>query len=411
MIASLWVLPVAPRPREGELLSSWRERVACRYGVGGAELAAYLGAPPGNGFPSQNMDGDFSPDREWLQVWATACRVDEGVLQALALSRVSPLRTSWMRAAGAAKGALRAAVCLACLDADANAGDHFIRADWMRVETFACRRHARLLSDVCGRCLVAGEGWRFRLFGPNARLACVRCDCVLRTAGVIGSAENSGFHAALADLSIKLRSLFDAMTPVAAEVLDTVRRLWLRPALRSGARMPAIARFLEQRPTPSLQARVDRAAPLPTLPWGWRTATLIAVAQILDIGAARRDCGAPVFGLASLKEWTDEGPLERAPRGRVDLRPLAAAREQARYRAMAGAILASDDWRQGQDRSPAERRRLLGRLMVQALDPASLAPGDAPDPAATSRKTRPTGGRRAGSARALSPVAPRSRAG
>jgi len=411
VIASPRVLPVAPRPREGELLSSWRERVACRYGVGCDELAACLGEAPPVGFVSQSLDGDFAPDLQGLRVWATACRVDEGVLQALALSRVSPWRAAWIAARSPETRTFRVAVCLACLDADADAeaGDHFLRADWGRVESFVCRRHARLLIDVCGRCL-CGQGWRFQFLGPGARLACVRCDRVLQ-AGATAPAEDPKFRAALDDLCAELRPLFDAMAPAAVEVLDTARRLWLTPALASGARLPAIARFVGQGPPPSLLARVDRAAPLSSLPCGWRAATLIAAAQILDLGAARRDFGAPVFGLARLKEWTDECPLAREPRVCASAPGLAAARERARYRAMAEAILASDDWRQGQDRHPAKRRRLLGRLMVRALDPASPAPGGAPGPAATSPKTRPIGGRRAGSARASSPIAPRSRAG
>ncbi len=409
MILSPPVLPVAPRPREGEVLSSWRERVACRYGVGADELAAYLGMTSSAGFASRGLDGDFAPDLQGLRIWATACRVDEGVLQALALSRISPLRAAWIAARGPETGTLRAAVCLACLDADAESGDHFLRADWGRVESSVCRRHARLLTDACTRCL-GGEGWRFRFLGLSARLACVRCDRVLQAVATV-PAEDPKFRAALDDLCAELRPLIDAMTPVAAEVLDTARRLWLKPALRTGARLPAIARFLGQRPPPSLLARIDGSAPLSSLPCGWRAATLIAAAQILDLGAARRDFGAPFFGLARLKEWTDERPLDREPRVRAPAPVLVAARERARYRAMAEAILAGDDWRQGQDRSPAERRRLLGRLMVRALDPASPAPGGAPGPAATSPKTLPIAGRRAGSARASSPIAPRSRAG
>ena len=372
-------LPVAPRPGNGEFLSSWRGRVACRYGVAGDKLAIDPGAAPTDGFVSECADGDFAPDSEWLRVWATACRLEEGVLHALALSRVSPWRESWMWAGDAGTGTLRAAVCLACLAADAEVGDHFIRADWLKVESFVCRRHARLLRDVCAHCL-GGEGWRYRLCGLSARLACVRCHRVLQGERVAG---DSGFVAALGGLSDGLRSLVDGRLPLAAEVLDAARRFWLPP---------------------SLQAWVDRAAPLLSLPLGWRTATLIAVAQILDIGA-------PAFGLARLKEWTQASPLEREPRVRASTPVLAAARERARYRAMAEAILASDDWRQRRERSPAKRRRLLGRLTVQALDPAPPVPNGAPGPAATSRKTPPTGGRRAGSARALSPVAPRSRAG
>ena len=411
MIVSPPVLPVAPRPGEGELLSSWRERVACRYGVGADELAFFLGATQLGGLVSRRLERDFAPDVQKLRAWATACRIDEGVLEALALSRASPCRAVWITAVGPEDGTVRAAVCLACLDADAEAGDHFIRADWMRVEAFACRRHGRLLSDVCGRCLAAGEGWRFRLLGPKARISCIRCDGVLRTAEDVARAENSGFRAALDDLQAELRRLFDVMTPLAVEALDTARRLWLRPALRTGARLPAIARFLGQRPSPSLLARIDGVAPLSSLPCGWRTATLIAVAQILDLGAARRDFGKPVFGLARLKEWTDERPLEHAPRVRETSPVLMAAGERARYRAMAEAILASEDWRQGQHRTAAERRRWLGRLIVRALDPAPPVPSDAPGPAATSPKTRPIGGRRAGCARASSPVAPRFRAG
>ena len=75
-----------------------------------------------------------------------------------------------------------------------------------------------------------------------------------------------------------------------------------------------------------------------------------------------------------------QGKPQRAPsagfRGAAGLRRLR-AREEARYRTLAEAILESGAWRANRGLPAARRRRLLGCLMRRALEleiPADLAP-------------------------------------
>lgn len=80
------VLPIAPRPMEGELLSSWQRRVACRYGLSSDGLAVLLGAKPDDGRITGFAERDFAPDAGQVRAWARAARLEEGALQALVLS-------------------------------------------------------------------------------------------------------------------------------------------------------------------------------------------------------------------------------------------------------------------------------------------------------------------------------------
>lgn len=410
------VLPIAPRPIEGELLSSWQRRVACRYGLSGDGLAVLLGAKPDSGRVTGFAERDFAPAAEQVRAWARACRVEEGALHALVLSGRSRPRGCYVWGEGTQAGAFRMPVCVACLDDDADAGgDHHIRSAWALVETITCRRHDRVLAEICPHCL-SHMGWRFKTCDQDARVVCVRCARVVRRLRASPAPAKSRFREALRVLSAGLGEAIDHEPSVADEVMRVARLLWTAPHGRGGNLTPFIARVLTHRPRPSVEAEVDRSEPLATIPLGWRMATLIAVAQLLDLAGARRDFGMPSFSLERLMDWTGDSPPRR-PMDRT--RPVAqgpsraqrAMRGMADYRAMADAILASDEWRQVQGQSAATRQRMLGRLMIRALDRASPVQAGAPDPAATSRRRRPIAGRRAASAPASFPIAPQSRAG
>ena len=60
-------LPVAPRPFDGELLSSWQARVACHYGRTAAELELWLDPSSGpdiGGFERRDFDPDEIGQRD-----------------------------------------------------------------------------------------------------------------------------------------------------------------------------------------------------------------------------------------------------------------------------------------------------------------------------------------------------------
>lgn len=415
MIQDRRVLPIAPRPIGGELLSSWQGRVACRYGLCGDGLAALLGAKPDRGRVTRFAERDFAPDAAQIRAWARACRLDDGILRALVLSARSRPQGCYVWGEGTQAGAFRTPVCVACLDEDVDAGgDHHIRRAWVHVETLTCSRHDRVLAEMCPHCL-SSTGWRFGMCDRDARVVCVRCARVVRSLRSSAAVANSRFRETLSALSAGLGEAIDNPSSVAADLMRVARLLWTAPQICGGRRTPFIASVLTDRPLPSVEARVDRNEPLATIPLGWRMATLIAVAQLLDLADARRDFGPPPVSIERLLEWTGGSPREAATR-RAPVRVTAAPmrrklRDAAEYRAMAEAILASDDWRQVQGQSKAARQRLLGRLMAQALDRAPPVQDAAPGPARPSRTRPPTVGHRAAFVRASAPVEWRSRAG
>lgn len=416
MIGDRRVLPIAPRPIGGELLSSWQGRVACRYGLCSDGLAALLGAKPDSGRVTRFAERDFAPDAAQIRAWARACRVDDGALRALMLSARSRPQGCYVWGEGTQAGTFRTPVCVACLDEDVEAGgDHHIRRAWALVETLTCSRHDRVLVEMCPHCL-SRIGWRFGTCDQDARVVCVRCARVVRSLRVSAAVANSRFRETLRALSAGLGEAIDNTSSVADDLMRVARLLWTAPHGRGGSLTPFIASVLTDRPLPSVEAQVDRNEPLATIPLGWRMATLIAVAQLLDFADARRDFGPPPVSMERLLAWTGVSPREAATR-RAPIRVAVAptrrrkVRDAAEYRAMAEAILASDDWSQVRGQSTAARQRLLGRLMTQALDHAPPVQDAAPGPARPSRTRPPTVRHRAGFVRASAPVEPRSRAG
>lgn len=414
MSADLHVLPIAPRPMEGELLSSWQRRVACRYGLTSDGLAVLLGAKPADDGIAGFAERDYAPDAGQVRAWARAARLVEGALQALALSAGGRPPGCCVWGEGTQPGAFRMPVCVACLDDDAQRGrDHHIRRAWALVETVTCDRHDRVLSETCPHCL-SNMGWRFKTCDQDARVVCLQCARVIRSRGTSPAPADLRFREALRALSSGLNDAIDNEPSAAGEVLRVARLLWATP--RGRGLTPFIARVLADRPLPSVEAQVDRSEPLATIPLGWRMATLIAVAQLLDLADARRDFGMAAFSLERLMEWAGDNPsrrpIERArPVAAEPFRDRRPQRTMADYRAMADAILASKEWRQVQSQSAPTRQRMLGRLMTRALDRVPPVRGAALDPAAISRRRLPIAGRRAASAPASFPIAPRSRAG
>jgi len=416
MSENLRVLPIAPRPIEGELLSSWQRRVACRYSLSSDELAVMVGAKPHEGRIAGFAERDFAPHARQVHAWAKAARLETEVLQALVLSRGSRPQGCYIWGEGTQTGAFRIPVCAACLDDDANAGrDHYIRRDWVSVETVSCTRHDQALIEMCPHCL-SRMGWRFKTCGQDARVVCVRCTRVIHGRRSPALAD-SRFLEAMRALSTGLSNVIDNEPPAADEMMRVARLLWTELPWRSGCRTPFIASALTDRRLPSfVEERINRNEPLATIPLGWRMATLIAVAQLLDLADARRDFGMPPFSLERLVDWTGDSsarrPMERthpvALECSQDRLPL---RDMADYRAMADAISSSKEWRQVQGQSAAVRQRLLGQLMTRALDHAPAIRGGALDPVATSRKRRPIADGRVASVPASVPIALQSRAG
>jgi hypothetical protein len=417
-------LPIAPRPQDDELLSSWQGRVACRYGLFPDELSRWLGVV-NDGRCAGFAVRDFAPGPAVVRTWAAACRLSADRVRSLALA--SRRRSLSWYVWGEGSGAFQRPVCLACLDDDAAAGrDHHVRRSWALVETLACDRHHRLLEEACPHCL-GGSGFRFVCSGAAARLACLPCG---RMVGAARQWRRGGAGDPFSTVSTSIAKAIADQPSITERMLAVARLLWRRPRQRSGRRTPFVADVLpDLRLPPSVAMRVDRAEPLATAPIGWRMVTLLGIATLLDLDGLK-SLRRLTFTIEQVLDWTTEPPPPA-----TELRPPLAVsargpgRSDADYLALARSILESDDWRAVQGRDKRTQARTLNALIGKALaggadhlhrglrisprpSPAApRGPAGAPDRAAISRRRRPIDGRRAACARACARAERRCRAG
>lgn len=302
-------LPIAPRPHDDELLSSWQGRVACRYGVDREALGLSLGLPAALAAPKGFAAADYAPDPEVVAAWAQACRLDPVRVESLALERRRVQdRYVWAHEAGGAFVGFP--LCPACLDEDAKAGrDQYLRRPWLRVEALLCARHELFLVEDCRRC--GARGFGFVLLDGAARLVCRRCGAVVHQALDEGREPSTVEKAVLAALGA---------TPPDDDAMATARLLWSLP--RPGMARRPLLFWIVGHPQCARGMARDRATPLSTASFDWRRATWIGVAQLLDRAGAREVFGPPRFALDQLKAWTRSRPLSR-PRARMRMRAAA----------------------------------------------------------------------------------------
>lgn len=367
-------LPLAPRPEDDELLSSWQGRVARRYDLIHDDLSRWLGVLRDDrcgGFTER----DFAPSAEMVQAWAASCRLPEERVHALALSSRPRSRSWYVWGEGRVAGAFRRPVCLACLDDDAAAGrDHHIRRTWALVETVVCSRHHRILDEACPRCLDS-SGFRFVVHETAARLACIRCGRIART---VPQERRAGSTSLFATASALVAEATDDQSAVRDRMLHVARLLWKPPRPRTGRRTPFVADVVpDLRLTPTAQVRVDPAEPLATAPIGWRMVTLLGVAALLDLGSSSMRLGHLSFSLDQMVAWTEELPRqvkERSVPMAVSSRAKTLGRSDSDYLALAQSILASAEWRAVQGQDSRTQRRTLNSLIEQVLAERALLP-------------------------------------
>lgn len=359
-------LPVAPRPFDDELLSSWQARVACRYGRTAAELELWLDPSSGpdiSGFERR----DFDPDEAVIRLWAEACRIDGRHIAGMALRRFNrPMDWYFL-------DHHHQAFCPGCLREDEQAGrDHHIRYSWSCVEALACPQHQMALVDICGRCFGAA-GFRFECVEERVRLICSACSTTVTHVrfNAIGPEKMEFLLALSATIAAAVEGTAPIGGPGRDEIARAARLLWA-PSQADGK--PFILWLDPALPSRWRGGPWDRAAPLPTATLAWRTLTLIGVARLLDLADARRRFGPPPAFLLKIFEAPQAEASSRRPAlcgHPADARPSITFRSDADYRALAHEILESAEWRGVQVSSPATRNRMLGRLMNQALEPMS----------------------------------------
>ncbi len=277
------LLPLAPRPYADELISSWQGRVAVRYALRSADVDAWLDLDC-----SASMDRDLDPDPASLWRWARACRIHPDVIGALPLSRhTAPLgyvlQSRWR------------GFCSACLEGDRRNGrDQYFRRSWSRAETVACPTHRVRLRYSCSGCFTRCE-FRFEYRDGLAELICSGCMAAVSRAP---PALSELHHADV--LISTMEAINDAEKerggPKLAQIDKAIRFLW---SASPNSGKPEITFFDVERTYGSAFMPANPDAPMTCLSMTWRSATLLTIAQMLDIGSARADFGPPSEWLSS----------------------------------------------------------------------------------------------------------------
>ena len=270
-------LPVAPRPFRDELLSSWMDRVAARYGMETPAMTAWLAGHGRDVQPSRPVD-DIAPEPELLRLWARACRVDPARLHRLSItSRYPDQPRQWLLEHPGVP------VCLGCFDADVAAGrDSYLRSEWMLAGHVACPAHNEILRD---RCPVCSGNLRvsFRMRGGLLRPFCRKCDALLiGRGGEKLRHSDAGFAKGVLDLQRQAQGIVRGERDHRARLEHAIRALWA-PLDRVDAARPVLALWFDQ---PGwhcpfeARAAVSRDAPFQHLPVRWRALTLVILGDL-----------------------------------------------------------------------------------------------------------------------------------
>jgi hypothetical protein len=159
-------LPLAPRPRAGEAVSSWVGRVGARYDILGDELLEYVLDRP------RRVIGiagtlDYRADPELESALAYATRIAPETISDLRIAGDDGRYSCWHRWV--------LAWCPSCLSADlADYEEVYQRAIWRLGCCVVCPLHKLRLEDRCWRCPFEAR-CSFHCSGGLLNLACDTC--------------------------------------------------------------------------------------------------------------------------------------------------------------------------------------------------------------------------------------------
>lgn len=309
--------PIAPRPMDGELLSSWRARIACRYGLEGWELAPDVlsGRHPED---ASQRDVDWMPAPEDLRFLVASSRLDVEAVATMALSRHGWPRhwACWERAPDDATawgpyGRVAVAWCPACLRRDRQAGrDAWLRRDWAMAARGLCASHGLPLEQRCHFC----DGWqpqRWVMLAGSAVLLCGHCGRSLDEAtgdeDISGGLTRPGVPqdwAKLRAFEEHLVAVLDGHEPddgwagrssrhAFLSLVEDLTRLLCHLNMCHGGDWALINRIV-QPPWPTGwrdRLRCASAYPLAVVPIWWRRALVSGVARLLTESASERGYG------------------------------------------------------------------------------------------------------------------------
>lgn len=349
------LLPLAPRPFEDELISSWQGRVATRYALAIDDIDTWLHLGV-----SISEDRDFDPNLGSLRRWARACRILSGIIEKLALCRhAAPL--------GYVHSSQRRAICPACLEDDRrNCRDQYLRRTWSRAETVACTIHRLRLRYFCPACF-AGRSFRFEYRDGLAELICSSC---LAAVSRTPPAPYERRHAEL--LIATMEAINDAVEgrgqTTLARFEEAIRFLWTASA---NTGRPEIDLFGVECPFGRTSIPVTGDAPMTGLSVTWRCSTLLTIAQMLDIGNARSDLGSPSEWLiwAFKRFGARDDPARIQPeRPKAERRKKQPPRRSdAEYLRLATTAMKDPRWNKLATLAPRNRTRAISRLARELL--------------------------------------------
>lgn len=345
------LLPVAPRPFDDELLSSWRWRVASHYSSEPRQIENWS---VGTSIAQEKsfLAQDFQPDQAVVRLWAFVCRISRSDLDRLCLQNYSRSERFYVH------DPMKRGVCAACLDEDAdNGNDHYCRRSWAHVEAVICSRHRIGLENNCSWCFRRGV-FQFRWIGAGVRLVCRHC-------GEVVSARN---FVRLDQVQVALMaSAVSDLISTGGEELNHVtaasRFLW--SAASSG--LPYIT--LLELPLPFGQVPAvfpDAVAPLNTLPLAWRAVTIIGIAKLLLTGASDIKPVDPWVRYA-FRRYSDSAVSGWQMSSASIATPLIKLRSDGEYGRLAMEIVHNENWNSLTSKQGKAAKRALGRMIRQAL--------------------------------------------
>lgn len=173
------VLPLAPPPLPGELLASWIGRLACLYDAPLEGLWYELAGSPAVELAliGHNQPGGNGLREQFARI-AIATRSEVGAVAATAMSTMLPAApAAWLRSE--IVSTYQIPWCPACLRDDvAHHRPPYLRRLWAAGCVVICRRHRAVLVDTCPSCQRRTPPV-FRWEGGGSVLVCATCEALL----------------------------------------------------------------------------------------------------------------------------------------------------------------------------------------------------------------------------------------